>query len=190
MPAIVILLSLALLGERVTGRQGVGVVISIVGAVVIIMKGNPLALLQGNWVVGDAVMVLAVTIYALYSVLLRFRPEINPFSLLIYTFGAGLILLFPVYLWELNKLGGFTVTPGILLAFLYFGTCPTFLAYLCWNQGIKLAGPNAAGLFINLLPVFAAILAIFFLGERLAWYHFVGMALVFSGMLLFNRTSD
>ncbi|MFK7804860.1 MAG: DMT family transporter [Anaerolineae bacterium] len=187
LPAIVILLNLALLGERITGRQGVGVGISIVGAVVIIVAGDPRKLIENGLVIGDGIMMLAVTIYALYSVVLRYRPNIHPLSLLVYTFGFGVLMLLPVYLWELSRVGGFVVTPGVILSFLYLGTCPTILAYLCWNQGIKLAGPSSAGLFINLLPVFAAILAVLFLGESVRWYHFVGMVLVFSGMLLFNK---
>ena len=85
LPAIVILLNLALLGERVSGRQGVGVAISIIGAVVIIVAGDPRRLIENGLVIGDAIMMLAVTLYATYSVLLRFRPEIHPFSLLVYT---------------------------------------------------------------------------------------------------------
>lgn len=187
LPAIVILLNLALLGERVTGRQGVGVAISIVGAVVIIVGGDPRKLVENGLVIGDGIMILAVTLYALYSVVLRFRPDIHPLSLLVYTFGSGILMLFPVYLWEFSTVGGFNLSAGVLLSFLYLGTCPTILAYLCWNQGIKLAGPSSAGLFINLLPVFAAILAVLFLGESVRWYHFAGMVLVFSGMLLFNK---
>ena len=183
---MVIVLSLILLGDRINGLQGIGVALSITGAVLIIMRGNPLQLLDGNWVIGDGIMVCAVVIYALYSVVLRFRPDIHPLSLLVYTFGSGVFLLFPIYLWEFSRLGGFSFTPGLVLSFVYLSTCPTILAYLCWNQGVKLAGPNRAGLFINFLPVFAAVLAILFLGERVSWYHFVGMAMVFGGMLLFN----
>lgn len=190
LPAIVIVLSLILLGERISGIQGVGVFLSIAGAVLIILRGNPLQLLRGDWVIGDAIMVLAVTLYALYSVLLRFRPDIHPVSLLIYSIGFGVLLLSPFYLWEFSQRGGFWFTPGLLSAFIYLATCPTILGYMFWNQGVKLAGPNMAGLFINLLPVFAAILAIMFLGESLAWYHFAGMVLVFGGVLLFNRKKE
>lgn len=187
MPAVVILFSLAFLQETVTRVQWLGVGISTVGAIMIVSSGNPLALFSKGLVAGDGIMLTAVVLYALYSVILRFRPEIHALSLLVYTFASGIIMLTPFYLWELSTVGGFTVTAGVATSFVYLAICPSVLAYLCWNQGVKLAGPNRAGLFINLLPVFAAILAVLLLGETVKWYHLVGMALVFAGMLLFNR---
>jgi drug/metabolite transporter (DMT)-like permease len=58
------------------------------------------------------------------------------------------------------------------------------VAYFCWNRGVQLIGANRAGLFINLIPVFASVLAITFLGESMHWYHFAGMALIFGGVLI------
>ena len=97
-------------------------------------------------------------------------------------------MLTPFYLWELRTIGGFTVTTGVATSFVYLAICPSVLAYLCWNQGVNLAGANRAGLFINLLPVFAAVLAVLLLGEAVQWFHMVGMGLVFGGMVLFNRS--
>ena len=187
MPAVVILFSLGLLRESVTGLQRLGVIVSTAGAIMIVSAGNPLTLLSKGLVLGDGIMLTAVVLYALYSVILRFRPDIHALSLLVYTFASGIILLTPFYLWELNTVGGFAVTAGVATSFVYLAICPSVLAYLCWNQGVKLAGPNRAGLFINLLPVFAAILAVLFLDESVQWFHLVGMLLVFSGMILFNR---
>lgn len=189
MPAVVILFSLALFRESATAVQWLGVLLSTAGAIVIVSAGNPLSLLSNGLVIGDGIMLTGVVLYALYSVILRFRPEIHALSLLVYTFAAGIIMLTPFYLWELTTVGGFTVTAGVATSFVYLAICPSVLAYLCWNQGVKLAGPNRAGLFINLLPVFAAVLAVIFLNESVQWFHLVGMGLVFGGMMLFNRKS-
>jgi drug/metabolite transporter (DMT)-like permease len=63
---------------------------------------------------------------------------------------------------------------------------PSIVAYFCWNRGVHLIGANRAGLFINLVPVFASALAIVFLGESIRWFHFAGLVLIFGGVLLFH----
>ncbi|MEM7797987.1 MAG: DMT family transporter [Chloroflexota bacterium] len=187
LPALVILFTLAIFREGINGIQGFGVTLSIAGAILIISSGNIMSFLGNGMVLGDGLMLFAVVLYALYSVLLRFRPDIHALSLLVYIFAVGSLFLLPIYLWEWAARGGFSLSPTVLLSFAYVSLGPSIAAYLCWNRGVALAGPNRAGLFINLVPVFAAVLAVLFLGERLAWYHPVGMLMVFIGMVLFNR---
>jgi len=64
---------------------------------------------------------------------------------------------------------------------------PSIVAYFCWNRGVAVIGVNRTGLFINLIPVFAAILAIIFLGESLKAFHLAGMGLILAGFEMFNR---
>jgi drug/metabolite transporter (DMT)-like permease len=130
---------------------------------------------------------VAVVLYALYSAFLRRRPSIHPMSFLIWTFGLGVLGLVPLYLAELFLRGGFVLDRDVALSILYVSTFPSIVAYFCWNRGIDMIGPNRGGLFINLLPVFASGLAVAFLGESLRGYHVAGMALIFTGMVLFNR---
>jgi drug/metabolite transporter (DMT)-like permease len=108
-------------------------------------------------------------------------------SFLIWTFGIGVAGLIPLYLAELFFRGGFALDRNVALSILYVSTFPSIVAYFCWNRGIDMIGPNRGGLFINLLPVFASGLAVVFLGESLRGYHLAGMALIFTGMVLFNR---
>ena len=61
------------------------------------------------------------------------------------------------------------------------------IAPLCWNKGVELIGANRAGLFINVIPVFASFMAVVWLQESLKLFHFTGLLLVFMGMVLFNR---
>ncbi|MCW8893705.1 MAG: DMT family transporter, partial [Deltaproteobacteria bacterium] len=74
----------------------------------------------------------------------------------------------------------------VVLSLLYVAVCPSILAYLCWNRGILEIGANRAGLYINLIPLFAALLAVLFLGEGFQNYHLTGIVLIFTGLLLFN----
>lgn len=152
-----------------------------------VLRGQITTLLQLSFVQGDLLILLAVTLYALYSVLLRKRPLIHPLSFLTYTFGAGVALLLPIYLWELSTGARAVMAAPTYLAILYVAIFPSIFAYICWNSGIAQVGASRAGLFVNLVPVFAAIFSIIFLGERLQSFHFVGLLLIFGGMFLFNR---
>jgi drug/metabolite transporter (DMT)-like permease len=187
MPAVIILATLVMFREKVSGVQILGVAICIVGAFIVILRGRWDTLLGMSFAPGDILMMGAVVLYALYSVLLRRRPAIHPLSVLIYTFGLGVLFLLPFYIWELA--GGATMDLNfeVALSILYVAIFPSIVAYFCWNRGVAVLGANRTGLFINLIPVFASVLAILFLGETLQVFHIIGMILIFGGMILFNR---
>ncbi len=187
MPAVIILATLVMFKEKVTRLQILGVAICIIGAFIVILRGRWNTLLGMSFTPGDILMMGAVIVYALYSALLRQRPAIHPLSFLIYTFGLGVIFLLPAYIWELAGSATMTLTLQVVLSILYVALFPSIVAYFCWNRGVEVIGANRAGLFINLIPVFASILAILFLGETLQAFHIIGMALILGGMILFNR---
>ena len=187
MPAVIIVISMVLYGERVTWLQAGGVVLCVIGAGVVVLKGSWQALIDMALVQGDLLMIVAVVLYALYSALLVKRPNIHPLSVLVYTFGLGTLGLLPFYCWEISTAGTFALTPGVIGSIAYVAIFPSIVAYFCWNRGVAVIGANHTGLFINLIPVFAAILAIVFLGETLHAYHLAGMGLIVAGFVLFNR---
>ena len=186
MPAVIILVTLLLFKETVSKLQILGVAVCILGAFIVILRGRWATLLGMSFAPGDILMMGAVILYALYSALLRQRPAIHPLSFLIYTFGLGILFLLPLYVWELSGSQTITLTRDVVLSILYVALFPSIVAYFCWNRGVEVIGANRAGLFINLIPVFASILAILFLGERLQVFHLIGMLLIFGGMILFN----
>ena len=187
MPAVIILATLLMYKEKVTRLQLLGVAICIFGAFIVILRGRWDTLLGMSFAPGDILMIGAVILYALYSALLRQRPAIHPLSFLIYTFGLGIVFLLPLYVWELAGSATMILTPHVILSILYVALFPSIVAYFCWNRGVEVLGANRTGLLINLIPVFASILAILFLGETLQAFHIIGMALIFGGMILFNR---
>ena len=186
MPAVIVLISFFLYRERVTRLQMLAVSLCIVGAGYIVMHGEWQRLQQLSFVEGDLIMLLAVCLYALYSVLLRNRPAIHPMSFLTTTFAVGVVTLLPLYLWELGRVAPLQLSGPVIVSLLYVGLFPSIAAYLCWNRGIALIGANRAGLYINLIPLFAALMAILFLGERFQRYHLLGMVFICSGLILFN----
>jgi drug/metabolite transporter (DMT)-like permease len=185
MPAVIVLLSLMLYREKIASRQLAGVVLCILGAALIVLRGDLKTLLAMSFVQGDLLMVIAVSVYGLYSVLLRRRPAIHPLSFLTATFALGAAGLFPAYLAELAVTGPFEPGRDIVLSILYVAVFPSIVAYFCWNKGVELVGPNRAGLFINLIPAFASLLSVGLLGESIQLYHIGGMGLIAGGMALF-----
>lgn len=187
MPAVIILISRVLYGERISWVQATGVTLCVVGAGVVVLKGRWQSLIEMALVQGDLLMILAVVLYALYSALLPKRPNIHPLSFLTVSFGAGCAGLLPVYLWERAAVGSFALTPAAAGSIAYVAIFPSIVAYFCWNRAVAVIGANRTGLFINLIPVFAAVLAIVFLGETLKAFHLAGMGLILAGFILFNR---
>jgi drug/metabolite transporter (DMT)-like permease len=186
MPVIIVVISFLLFRDRITPLQLFAIALCTVGAGHIVIHGDLQRLLQLEFVRGDLFMLLAVSLYGLYSVLLRKRPDITPMSFLTTTFAVGVVLLLPLYLWEYQSAPPLHLTQPVVLSLLYVAFCPSILAYLFWNRGIHEIGANQAGLYINLIPLFASLLAVIFLGERFQGYHIVGIVLIASGLLMFN----
>jgi drug/metabolite transporter (DMT)-like permease len=187
-PLFFVLLSWLLFRERITARQSMGVVVSMAGAAIVIARGNLGALWSLELAAGDLWLLLAVALWALYSVLLMRRPkDLPPRALLASITAIGLVLLIPLYGLELAA--GRRATLGLesALSIGYVSLFASVIAYICWNRGVREVGPNPAGVMLNLMPVFSAGLAILFLGERLAAYHWLGGGLVLTGILLAGR---
>ncbi|CAO3355117.1 DMT family transporter [Azospirillum sp. A26] len=187
MPVMIVLMSLVLFRDRIGAMQGVGIAVSLVGAMTLISHGDPGTLLGLELNAGDVWMLAAVVIYAAYTTLLRRRPAIHGLSFVVVTFAIGAVELLPFYIWE--SLSGHPVqASGItLLAVGYTVLFPSIAAYLCFNRAVELLGPNTAGLAIHLVPVFGSLLAILFLGEQPHLYHGIGIALIAAGILLATR---
>jgi drug/metabolite transporter (DMT)-like permease len=187
-PVVIPLLAHMLLGHRLAGRQWAGVGVALIGMLAIVVgSGADVAATLGINP-GDLIMIIAVLTWGLYSVLLRRRPvPLHPLTLLLFLMMFGLPVLLPFYLWELAVHGGTPLTATTVPVFLYVGLFPSVLAYLFWNHGVAAVGPSQAGMFMYLIPVFAALMASIFLGERLYGHHAVGAALILSGLYLSTR---
>lgn len=186
MPAAIVVISFLLDRERISVLQGFGIILSILGATVIVLRGESGRIAELSFVRGDLIMAAAVILYALYTVLVRRRPPLHPLSFLTYTMLIGVAMLLPLYAWESLRTPALRVSTDVVLSIGYIAVFPSILAYLCWNRGIGMIGANRAGLYINLIPVFASLLAVALLGETVHLYHLAGVLLVFSGMFLFN----
>ena len=187
MPVLIVVMSFLIFREKITAIQAIGVVISLIGAFIIIMQGDLKMLSSLSMNRGDVLIFIAVISYAGYSVMLRKRPSIHPLSFLAVTFIIGSLLLLPLYLWETFTMRSISFNRPTLLAISYVAIFPSIVSYLCYNRGVELVGANRAGLFIHLMPVFGSIMAIIFLGESLRWFHGAGIVLIALGIMLSTR---
>jgi drug/metabolite transporter (DMT)-like permease len=187
-PVVIVGLSWALLGDRLSLRQALGIVISLVGAVIIITRGDLRLLLALRFNAGDLWMLAAVPNWALYSVLLRRLPgTFQPMSLLTAIALSGVGFLAPLYLWELARGEHMQINVETVSSILYIGLFASVLAYICWNRGVAVVGANRAGLFMHLIPLFSAVLAVVTLGESVRLFHLTGASFIFAGIYLVTR---
>jgi drug/metabolite transporter (DMT)-like permease len=187
-PIATITLAFVLLGKRLHRLEAAGVFVSLAGVTIIVSRGSIDTLLGLSLNTGDLWMLCAVLVWGLYTVGLQWRPQgVHPMLMLAALTLVGVTVLTPVYLWELSTGRHIVLSAASLTGILYTGIFPGFLGYIFYNAGVAAVGPSRASLFIHLMPVFGIILAAIFLGERPYAYHFVGIALVFSGILLTTR---
>ncbi len=187
-PVYIVVISWFAFGEKISALQGTGILLSLIGVLAIVSRGD-VSLLSGLQLNrGDAWIMAAMLLWAVYTILLRQRPkELSAIAVLCAMLMFSVPLLLPFYIWELLQRGSFDVTGSTVVALAFYATVPSVLAYLMWNHGVAKVGPNRAGLTVHLLPIFAAILSVIFLGERLFAYHYVGTVFVFGGMWLTTR---
>lgn len=186
-PLFVAVWSLLLLGVRLTWAQAAGILVSLCGVLVILLRGDPEALSRITLNKGDLIYLAALAIFGLYAALSVKRPAIHDLSFLTFTFGLGTIFLIPAFVVELATRPVVQFTPQNLAVLSYVAIFPSILSYLCFNRGVELIGANRAAPFFHLIPVFGSAMAILFLGERFQIFHAVGYALVLSGVIIAAR---
>lgn len=186
LPVVTIAIARAMLGQRIAPQRALGILTSLAGAALVISRGDPMALANFSIGRGEILVFVGMSFWALYTVLIRWRPPgLEPLSLLGATTAFGILFHIPFVVAEANAVvGGFQPTVSIALALLYFAIFPSILAYVFWNRTVAALGPAMTGMFMHLLPLFSAGLAAIFLGERLTWYHVGAFILILTGIAL------
>jgi drug/metabolite transporter (DMT)-like permease len=186
-PLFVAVWSLILLGVRLTLSQAGGIVLSLTGVLVILLRGDLTTLTSIQFNKGDLIFTVALAIFGLYSVLSLKRPSIHGLSFVGFTFGCGAASLIPLLIHELFSRPVMQLDAPNLLTLFYVAVFPSTLAYLCFNRGVQLIGANRAAPFFHVVPVFGSVMAFVFLGERPQLFHFIGFALVLIGVFVASR---
>ncbi|MDO6524119.1 DMT family transporter [Motilimonas sp. 1_MG-2023] len=183
-PILIIVCSL-LLGVTIQLKQGLGVLISLLGVIFLVCHGELSRLLNLRVNTGDLWVLLATLLWAIYSIGLKVKPaELSAVAFLGFSISVGSFVLSPLYWFNLTSEASwhFSLENGAAIG--YTAIFASLVAYFCWNQGVKLIGASTAGQFIHLMPVFGTALAVLFIGEQLAWFQLIGALAIGSGILL------
>jgi drug/metabolite transporter (DMT)-like permease len=188
-PALVLIGARAFLGVRFSALQALGALITMFGVVVIASQGDPARLAALAFNSGDVMMVVAAVLYAGYTIGLRQRPNVSGVSMLAAMALAAFVTSVPLMIWEIMSGGFVWQTWGGLLTLAFVALGPAFVSQLMFMRGVELIGPGRAGVFVNLVPVFGAIMAVVILGEPFAAYHVLALLLVVGGIAIAQRSS-
>ena len=184
-PILILLLSFAMLGIMIRTGQLVGVGFALIGTLVIVSRGSLETLLGFTINVGDLLALSAFLSWALYTVMLRWRPPgMGSYSFLVAIFALASLMMLPLYLIELGLGRSFEHTFDNWFIIGYAALFPSTLAYLAWNLAVPIVGPNLAAITQYLNPVFAISLAALILGETVETFHLAGIAAILAGIYL------
>ena len=189
-PVMIMFISSILKIEKTNIFQILGVICSFIGVILIITKANFDLLVNLDFNKGDLTMVVAMLSWATYSALLKKRKhELSQLSLLEVIITFGLIFLIPIYITEYSLGFEITLNKPFILVLIYVVLFPGLAAFICWIKGISLIGPNRSGVFLHLMPILSALMAMIIFKEKFMLYHLLGAFFILSGIILSNRKS-
>jgi drug/metabolite transporter (DMT)-like permease len=186
-PVLVLLGTVLFFGARVIPLQIIGMIVTILGVILVSVKADFEILRTLALNIGDVWTLIACVFYAGYTLGLRHRPALPGLvffaALAVVAFTTSL----PLLGLEIARGTAQLPTPTGWLILLYVGLLPSLLSQVFFMRGVELIGPARAGLFVNLVPIFGALLAVVLLGEPFALYHALGLVLVLGGIWLSER---
>jgi drug/metabolite transporter (DMT)-like permease len=160
-----------------------GVVLSILGAAIILMRGDPKIALSLQLNTGDLWCLAAVFFWAIQLMLLRWKPpQIAMLEFMTVLIAWGVVLMIPALIWEISTGQRLILNSTNLMFLAYVAVVASVFGTTLFNSGVIRVGPATSGYFGNLYPVFASVLAVFLLGENFEWFHGVGGVLVLGGI--------
>jgi len=187
-PVMIIAIAWIFLRQRLTRLQVAGVAISLAGVLTILSGGSLAALAAFRLNGGDLLVILSMAMWSTYTILLRWRPAgLHMLSFLFTIAVIGDAFMLPFWLGEQALGYRMTWSWQAFAALASVALFSSVLAYIFWNRGVEEVGPQVAGLFVHLMPVFGVLLAWLFLGERLALFHVAGIGLILAGIGITSR---
>lgn len=185
-PILILFLSALILKKAISAKQMIGIILSTLGVVFLVLKGDVQNIFLLNFNQGDFWVITSSLCWASYSVLVKFRPStLSSFEFFIAIVFMGVLMLLPFYMyqnytWE-RELGILSTYYGFVAYIVFF---TSILSYYLWHKGIAQIGADKTGQFTHLMPLFGSFLAYVFLGERLEFYHLGGVVLIGFGIYL------
>ena len=187
-PVWIIFIASILNIEKTNAFQIIGVSLSLIGVIFIITKADLNLIIDLNFNKGDLSMIVAMFAWAAYSALLKKKKyEISQLALLQVVIISGLIFLVPIYFIEMNLGHLIVLGQPFYLTLSYVVIFPGLLSFFFWIKGISIIGANRAGIFLHLMPIFGAIMAMIIFDEKFMYYHLLGAIFILAGITLSNK---
>lgn len=186
-PAAIVAVSAVFFRDRLSAIQNLGIVISSLGVLLIVTRGQIQALADLDFNAGDIIIFVNMVLFAVYSCVLRKLPKLHWLTSIYMLAVVASVTLAPFSLWEIASGQNFEINVWTVSALLYFAIFTSFLAYAFWTSGVEQIGANRGGPFLHLIPIYSAVLASVFLGEQLMAYHLFGFFLIIAGVWAASR---
>lgn len=186
-PVMSIIMAAIFLGEKITVQRIIGLLMCIAGIIYLLARGNWNNLMAFHFSDGDILILLAAFTFAVYNIFVRKKPAgLSPVNFLFVIFAAGTLLLLPFFIWEIFNSDPVIWDTNIVLIILYLGLGTSVISFLCWNAAIARLGAARTALFGNLIPIFASLEAVWFLGEKITMVHIISGITVIAGLVIAN----
>ena len=169
---------------KTTSRQMLGFGVGLVGIILTVSGGDVFHIFDAGLNFGDFLMLVAVIIYAAYSIGLKAKPQLHWKSFFTVMVTAAFLTSIPFVVWEIQQ--GNAVYPLTMRGFLvvlYAALLPSIVSQIFFLLAVEKLGANLSGLYINLVPIFGTLMAVALLGETLKWHHIVALVLVVGGII-------
>mgnify|MGYP001368232012 FL=1 len=187
-PVWIILISSFLKIEKTNIFQLSGVGLSLIGVIFIITKADINLIRNLDFNRGDITMVVAMFAWAIYSSFLKKdKLKISQIALLEIVIISGLIFLIPIFLIEMSLGSKIQFGQPFYLTLAYVVLFPGLASFFFWIKGISIIGANRAGIFLHLMPIFGAVMAMLIFKEKFMFYHILGAIFIIIGISLSNK---
>ena len=187
-PVMIIFISSLLKIEKTNFFQIIGVGLSLTGVLFIITKADIGLLKNLDFNRGDLIMIIAMLSWATYSALLKKKKyDLSQISLLQVVISFGVIFLIPLYFIDMNMGNSIKLEKPFFLILTYVVLFPGLASFFFWIKGVALIGANRSGVFLHLMPIFGAVMAMIIFDEKFMFYHFLGAVFIVMGITLSNK---
>jgi drug/metabolite transporter (DMT)-like permease len=189
-PVLIIFISFIFKTEKINLSQIFGLILSITGVATIVTQLDFTKLINLDLNKGDLWLLVAMLSWAIYSTMLRtHKTELKYLSFMSVIISIGLFFLFPQFLFEFYNHQVIRFNIPVFLITIYVVLFAGLGSYILWNKAVVIIGPNKAGIFLHLMPVFSSFMAIFLLNEKLMNFHIIGAIIIIIGIYLSSKKS-
>lgn len=183
-PVLVIIISALLIGEKITVKKIIGIVLGIIGAGALILNSGSVSF-DNDFFIGNILVLINATSYAIYLVLVKgLMKKYNPLTVMFFVFLFGLFFVLPFGYQDLNSINLDSFTNDIYLKILFVVVCTTFIAYLLNAFALKSLNPSIVSIYIYLQPVLASVIAILYNSDTIDYVKIVSSIFIFIAVFL------